>query len=135
MNGDIPVAELTREMCVIQPMVDEWTRSWDDWEKRSADSKSRFTHAFWTAKRPLLTCEINCGPLTSRLAVSIADGSLGRGTKCTVLEYLSTIVSIVVLPSMWDQGQWGPVSGQDRRRGHNGTLCHRHRWSRQRQNP
>ena len=35
---------------------------------------------------------------TSSLAVSDADGSLGRGTKCIVLENLSTIASLVVLP-------------------------------------
>lgn len=62
---------------------------------------------------------------TSSLAVSKADGSLGRGTKCIVLENLSTIASLVVLPlkdgrpvtkskGVWDQDWWGTVSGQGR---------------------
>lgn len=36
---------------------------------------------------------------TRRLAVSRADGSLGRGLKCTDLENQSIIVRIVMLPS------------------------------------
>ncbi len=53
--------------------------------------------------------------MTGKLAVSRAEGSLGRDTKCTALEKRSAMVNTVVLPldggslvtksrAMWDQG-------------------------------
>lgn len=47
-------------------------------------------------------CNLNTCKRTSS-AISLTDGSLGRGTKCDILENLSTTVRIVVLPS--DKGR------------------------------
>ena len=92
-----------------------------------------------TRQNALHTCEVNCGPRSEtisrgrpcsrntcwvrRSAVSRAEGSLGRGTKCTPLEKRSTMVSMVVLPAeggnpvtkstaMWDHGRLGMGSGR-----------------------
>lgn len=65
--------------------------------------------------------------------MSLADGSLGRGTNRTILKNLSTTVSITELPSetgsaemkskeMWDQGR--PGAGFSRPRGEpRDALC------------
>ena len=84
---------------------------------------------FWGIPCNRTTC------LTSRSAVSAAEGSLGRATKCTILENPSTKVRMVLLPrevgspvtksrATSDQGRPGMGKGREEtRRGTMGRLA------------